>query len=398
MTKISKRTNQLSASPIRKFLPDVLTNEKRGIKVFKLNVGDPDITPPKEFLQAIKKFKQKNIGYAPSPGIKEHVKAWVKYYSNFNIKLKPENIIPTVGAGEAILMSMIAVADRGDEIIVFEPLYANFIGFAKIAGVKLIPITLDIKNNFALPKTSEIKKKITKKTKAIIIINPNNPTGTNFSNKEIKNLISIAKQKNLFIISDETYREIVFDTKPNSLLKFSQIKDRLIIIDSASKRFSLPGARIGCLVSLNKNISWALLKLAMIRLSAPTIEQYGLIPLLKNSKAYTKKITTEYQKRGEFVFNALSKMPGVICKKPQGAFYIMAKLPVKNAEDFIKFMLTKFNYKKQTVLLTPASEFYVSKNKGINEVRIAYVLKVSELKPAMQVLARGLEGYLKIKK
>lgn len=393
--KTSKRTQELMASPIRKFLPLVLANEKRGIKVFKLNVGDPDITPPKNFLQTIKKFNQNTLGYAPSPGIANHVLAWVKYYSDFGIKLKPKNIIPTVGAAEAMLMSMITVADFGDEILVFEPFYTSYKGFAKTIGVKLVPVTLNIENNFILPDEAEIVKKITKKTKAILIIDPNNPTGTKLAKSDIELIVRIATKYNLFIISDETYREIVFEAKPTSLLKFHKAKERLIVLDSASKKFSLPGARIGCLVSLNKEVSWSLLKLAMIRLSAPSLEQYGLIPLLKNSRPYTKKITAEYQSRRDFAFQSLNKIPGVLCKKPQGAFYIIAKLPVKNAEDFIKFMLTEFNYQKKTVLITPASEFYISKNKGKDEVRIAYVLSINELKQAMEILKIGLEKYLK---
>jgi aspartate aminotransferase len=200
---------------------------------------------------------------------------------------------------------------------------------------------------------------------------------------------------NLFIISDETYREIVFKGKPESLLKFNQAKNRLIVLDSASKRFSLPGARVGCMISINKDISWAILKLAMIRLSVPTLEQYGLIPILKNSGAYTKKITAEYKRRRDVVFEALSQMPGVECQKPQGAFYIIAKLPVKNAEDFIKFLLTEFESDKKTVLLTPAAEFYITKNIAKNEIRIAYVLNTKELKEAMVVLKKALEEYLK---
>jgi len=397
MLKISKRTEKLGASPIRKFRPLVLAAERKGIKVFKLNVGDPDLAPPAEFLKTIKKYQKKTLGYAPSPGIPEHTAAWVKYYADFGIKLKPENIIPTVGGGEAILLSLLTLANPGDEILVFEPLYTNYNGFAAMTGVKLVPVTLKVENNFALPQSSEIEKKITKKTKAIVIINPNNPTGTILTDKEIKMIISIAEKHQLFIISDETYREIIFSGRPSSLLKYPSIRNNLVVADSASKRFSMPGARIGCVVSYNQEVMQAILKLAMVRLSAPTLEQYGLVPILKNSRPYTKKIKAEYQKRRDVVFNALNKMPGVRCQKPQGAFYLIAKLPLENAEDFIKFLLTKFNYNKKTVLLTPAAEFYASKNLGKNEVRFAYVLNTSELKEAMIVLQKALEKYLKRK-
>ncbi len=394
MPQTSIRTQKLMASPIRKFLPLVKEAEKKGIKVYKLNVGDPDIKPPASFIAEIKKYKKPNISYAPSPGITEHVDAWVKYYATFGVKIKPENITPTVGCAEAMLLALITVANPGDEILVFEPLYTSYKGFAEISNVKLVPITLKVENNFYIPSQNEIEKKITKKTKAILVINPNNPTGTVLAEKEIKTIIKVALKHNLFLISDETYREIIFEGKPTSLLKYPKIKNHLIVLDSASKRFSMPGARVGCMISLNKDISWAILKLAMIRLSVPTLEQYGLVPILKNSKPYTKKLVIEYKKRCDIVFNALSKMPGVECKKPKGAFYIMAKLPVKNAEDFIKFMLTEFNDNGKTVLVTPAAEFYITKKIAKDEIRIAYVLNVKELKEAMAILQKGLNEYL----
>lgn len=397
MPKPSKRAQKVIASPIRKFLPLVLKAEKKGIKVFKVNVGDPDLAVPPQILKTIKKYKQKNLGYAPSQGITEHVFAWIKYYSDFGLKLKPENIVPTVGAAEAIVLAMMAVCDAGEEIIVFEPLYTSYKAFAEMANIKLVPVTLKIENNFSLPKESEIVKKITKKTKAIVIINPNNPTGTVLTDREIRIIVKIANKYNLFIIADETYREILFSGKPTSLLKYPAAKNKAIIVDSTSKRFSCPGARIGCIASFNKDLMWSILKFAMARLSVPTLEQYGLIPILKDAKPYTKKITEEYKKRCEVVFSTLQRIAGVVCKKPQGAFYILAKLPIKNSEDFIKWLLEKFNYQKKTILLTPASEFYITPGKGNNEIRIAYVLNTKALKEAMEVLRVGLEKYRKIK-
>ncbi len=390
---LSKRSSQVLASPIRKFLPLVLAAERNGTKVFKLNVGDPDITPPADFLRTIKKYKPATVGYAPSPGILEHTKAWADYYAKFGVKVNPQNIIPTVGCAEAMLLSMIAATDPGDEILVFEPLYTSYKGFASSISIKLVPVTLKLENNFALPPKSEIVKKITKKTKAILLINPGNPNGKAFSTAEIKTIADIAIKHNLLILSDETYREIVFNTQPTTLLKLPQIHNRLIVMDSASKRFSLPGARIGCLVSTNPSIHATLLRLAMIRLSAPTLEQYGLVPLLKNSKPYTAKITKEYKKRRDIVVKALNKMPGVICQSPQGAFYLMARLPLKDSEDFIKFLITKFRYQNKTVILAPAREFYVTKGLGQNEIRIAYVLGANELKQALTVLTIALKKY-----
>src|SRR3989338_3773488 len=394
-TQPSQRAQKLMASPIRKFLPLVRQAEQRGIKVFKLNVGDPDLAPPPQFLAAIKRYHQPNLGYAPSPGIAEHTAAWVKYYAKFGVKLKPENIVPTVGGAEAIFLAMLSAADAGEEIIVFEPLYTSYKGFAVMANIKLVPITLKAENNFALPGAEEIEKKVNKKTRAIVIINPNNPTGSALSEKEIQAVIKVAKKHNLFIISDETYREIIFSGRPDCLLKSPAAKDNVILVDSVSKRFSCPGARIGCVASYNKDLMRAILKLAMIRLSAPTLEQYGTIPLLENSGPYTKKITAEYRRRRDAILAGLKQIPGVKTQKPRGAFYLIARLPVKSSEKFIKWLLEKFSYRGKTLLLTPTAEFYVTPGQGKNEVRIAYVLNCAALKEAMEVLKVALEKYNK---
>lgn len=383
-------------SPIRKFLPLVEKAEARGIEVIKLNVGDPDIAPSPEFLRAIKNYSLPTIKYAPSPGIKEHVLAWVKFYSGQGIKLGPENIIPTLGCAEAILLSLIATTDPGDEVIVFEPVYASYKGFALMAGVKLVPITLSVNNNFVLPNEKIIAKKITAKTKAIVIINPNNPTGTVLSKAEIERVIKLAVKYDLFIIADETYREIIFSGRPISVLQFKKAWERTIMLDSASKRFSAPGARIGCLVSYNKEIMQTVLKLAMVRLSAPTLEQYGLIPILNNAKPYLRKIIKEYKARRDVVIVALRQMSGVKFYIPQGALYITIALPIADAEDFVIFLLTKFSYRGQTVIVAPAAGFYITPGLGRNEVRLAYVMNAAKLKEAMIVLRRGLEEYLRI--
>ena len=393
MLQVSKRTQKIIASPIRKFLPYVLEAEKKGVKVFKLNVGDPDIEPPMQFWRIFGNYKSRNLPYAPSPGILEHTQAWVKYYSDFEVELQPNQIIPTVGCAEAILLAIMAVTDPGDELIVFEPLYSSYKGIAAMCNVKLVPVTLFVENNFSLPSFKEIEKKISKKTKAIVIINPNNPTGTILTFKEINMICAIAKKYNLFIISDETYREIVFEGEPFTFLKMKSFSDNVIVVDSVSKRFSCPGARIGCIASYNQEVMAGVLKIAQIRLSAPTLEQYALTPLLKNSKPYTKKIVQEYKKRRDVVFAELRKMPKVICRRPQGAFYIIVKLPVDDSDSFINFLLTDFQHDKKTVLITPAKDFYVSNNLGENEVRIAYVLKMAELKEAMQLLRLALKEY-----
>ncbi len=396
--KVSKRANSVIASPIRKFLPLMLGAEKRGVEIFKLNVGDPDLEVPRVFFKTIKSYKRKNLGYAPSPGITEHSKAWQKYYRQFGVKLDSSNIIPTVGCAEAIMLALQAVADYGDEIIVFQPLYTSYKGFAAMAGIKLVPITLRAEDNFVMKNSKEIEKKITKKTKAIVVINPDNPTGKLWSEKELKMILAIVAKHKLFLISDETYREIRFSGKPVCLLKESKYKANIIVTDSVSKRFSMPGARIGCVVSFNKDVMGAVLKFAQARLSAPSLEQLGTVPLLNNSKVYVSKVVKEYKKRKEVVYNALKKMSGVIFSNPQGAFYQAVALPIKDAEDFVKFMLNEFSYKGKTVMVTPMEDFYITKGMGRNEIRIAYVLNIKALKQAMEVLGRGLEAYLKISK
>lgn len=391
---ISQRTQKVIYSPIRKFLPLVLKAEKQGIEVLKINVGDPDIVPSPKFWQALKKVPVGNLGYAPSPGIASHILAWQKYYTHFGLKLKPENIIPTVGCAEAMLFSLLVTTDPGDEIIVFEPLYSSYKGFAAMCNIKLVPITLRVENGFALPKEQTIAKKITRRTKALVVVNPNNPTGTILTSQEIKRLINLSLKHNLFIITDETYREIVFQGKPKSFLQIPRARNQTILVDSASKRFSLPGARIGSFVSYNKTVMTAALKLAMIRLSAPTLEQHALIPLLKNPRLFTRAIRQEYRRRRDVVVAGLRQIPGVTCYQPQGAFYLIARLPVKNSDDFIKFLLTKFHHHKQTILVTPAEDFYITPGLGRQEIRIAYVLNTKKLARAVALLKKGLNEYL----
>lgn len=393
--QVSKRARNVIASPIRKFLPLMQEAQKKGVHIFKLNVGDPDLEPSPQFFEIIKSYKEKIIGYAPSPGIVKHSQAWVEYYKQFGVKLELSNIIPTVGCAEAIMLAMQAVADAGDEIIVFEPLYTSYKSFSVMAGIKLVPILLPLAKNFAMPNIKEVEKKITKKTKAIVVINPDNPTGKLWSGKELSSVIKLAKKHKLFIISDETYREIRFDgKKPVCLLSKKEARANIIVCDSVSKRFSMPGARIGCVASCNKEVMQSILKFAQARLSAGTLEQLGTVPLLLNSKPYVNKIVKEYKKRQAIVAEGLFKMPAVF-KPAMGAFYQAVGLPVKDAEDFVKFMISKFQYKGKTVMVTPMQDFYITPNKGKNEIRIAYVLNTKDLKEAMEVLRRGLKAYLK---
>jgi len=384
---------------MRKFLPLLNQAEDKGIKVYKLNIGNPDFLPPKDFCQKIKKHLGKRLPYAPSPGIPEHIDAWRKYYQRWQVKLNQNQIVITTGCAEAIILALLAITDPGDEVIVFEPLYVSYKSIATALNIKLRVITLDIKNNFLLPSDKIIANQINKKTKAILIINPNNPTGSIVPIIKQKRLIELAQKKNLFILADETYREIVFKDQPSSFISYPLGKDSVIIVDSLSKRFSCPGARIGCVVSQNQEVMSAVLKLAMMRLSAPTLEQYALIPCLKNPKSYIQKITNEYKKRCNLAYKTLQGIPGVKASKPDGAFYLMADLPVTDSEKFVKFMLTDFNYQNQTVLMTPAKDFYLSKNLGANQIRIALVLASDDLKKALFIFKKGLQDYLaKVKK
>ncbi|MCX7125680.1 MAG: pyridoxal phosphate-dependent aminotransferase [Gammaproteobacteria bacterium] len=390
---VSERGQQVIASPIRKFLPLMQEAQKRGITVHQLNTGDPDLYTPDAFFDAVKSYASRNLHYAPSPGISAHVSAWIQYYQQFDVILEPKNIIPTVGCAEAILLALLAVADVGDEILVFEPLYVSYTSFATMIRVKLIPVTLQNSDGFALPDISIIENKITTKTKAIVIINPDNPTGKLWSNDELKLIITLAKKHHLFIIADETYREIRFHGEASSLLSFQDARDHIILVDSISKRFSMPGARIGCIVSYNDSVMTAVLKFAQARLSVGTLEQHALIPLLENSKKYTDPVREEYHRRRDIVYDALSSMPGVIASRPEGAFYIYASLPVDSAENFVKFLIRDFNDQGETVMLSPMSDFYITQNLGHNEIRIAYVLNSDLLKRAMAILQKALKVY-----
>lgn len=392
--QVSKRGQNVIASPIRKFLPFVMATEKKGIKVIKINVGDPDLQPPQEFFKVVRAYAGRSLPYTPSPGIPAHTAAWQTYYKQFGVNLPMSGIVPAVGCAEAILLAMQAVCDPGEELLVFEPLYSSYKSFAVMTGIKLVPVLLPFEKNFALPAASEIEKKISKKTKAVVVINPDNPTGKLWTEKELNTVVAIAKKHNLFIIADETYREIRFDGKtPTSLLANKAARQNVIVCDSASKRFTMPGARTGVVVSFNEEVMRTILKFAQARLSTPTLEQLGLIPVLNNSKPYVIKLVKEYKKRRDVIAEGLSKIPGVVFKPAQGAIYQALQIPVKESEDFVKFMVSEFSYKGKTVMVTPMQDFYITPGRGHSEIRLAYVLDSKDLKEAMEILRRGLEAY-----
>lgn len=394
MINISKRAQAMPASPLRKLVGVAEERKKQGIKVYHLNIGQPDIKTPKIYFDSIKKFVENPVAYAPSTGRREINSAWEKYFETVGINLAVNEIITTSGGSEALILAMCAVADPGDEILAFEPFYTNYNGFGAIGGISIKAVTLKIKNNFHLPSDKEIEKKITKKTKAIIFTNPSNPTGTVYTKAELKRIVNIAKKHNLFIIADETYREFSFTSeKCFSLMRFPEAKEHVILVDSASKRFNVCGARIGCVASHNTEIMQAILKFCMARLSVSTVEQLALVPILSNSKKFIAPVVREYKKRRDIVFECLKKIPGVTFSKPEGAFYIIFGLPVKSSEHFAKWLIEIFDYNNETVLLAPAPGFYATPGLGENEVRLAYVLNTRDLKKALYIVKKALEHY-----
>ncbi len=390
---ISKRAANMQASPLRKLVVHAEARKKQGYKVYHLNIGQPDLPTHPDFYKAVKEYKPTTIAYAPSNGYEDAVQAWVTYYKKNRINFKPEDIIITTGGSEGIIFAMNAVCDSNEEIIVFEPFYTNYNGFATLTNVKLKPVTLDIKDGFHLPSDKKIKAAITKKTKAILICNPSNPTGTIFSKKELQRLIKIAKQHNLFILSDEVYREFAFESKHYSIMDFPEIRQQAVVLDSASKRFNLCGARIGVIASKNKDVIETAYKMGMARLSVASIEQEALIPMLKAPSKYTKPLISKFRKRREAVYKGLKKIPGITFSKPEGAFYIVIGLPVKDADKFSEWLVKKFHHNKETVLLAPAAGFYGTKGMGKNEVRLAFMLNVKDLARSLDLLRRALEQY-----
>ncbi len=393
--KISFRGENLVPSPVRKLAVFEKEAEKKRIKVYHLNIGDPDLPPHPVFLKALKNFKKKLIPYSDSKGDKDFLKALLLYYRKFGIKdLDEENFQVTSGASEAILWAFSIVANPGQEIVVCEPFYCNYKAYAQQTGIKLIPILTSIENGFHLPPGKKIIEKISSKTKAILICNPNNPTGTVLREEEMKILIKIARENSLWLISDETYRELVFDgRKPLSFLNFNEYGEGIIVIDSLSKIYSLPGLRLGALVSKNKKFIETALKYAQARLGAGFLDQKIGSQLIKVPKNHFETIRNEYQTRRDLTFELLNKIEGVSCTKPEGAFYLLAKLPIDDCEEFAKWLLTGFQINKETIMVTPATDFYQTKGLGKDEIRIAYVINKRDLTKSINILKEGLKVY-----
>lgn len=396
--QVSKRLQTVPASPIRKLVPYAAAAKQQGTKVYHLNIGDPDIKTPGVMIEALKNWDKNPIAYSQSQGQPEFIDAVKKYYFGLGYSfLKDENIQITLGGSEAISMTIFATTQPGDEILVFEPFYANYNSYAAVNGTKLVPILTLPENGFRLPNEAEIEKKITPKTRAILYCNPSNPTGTVYTKPEIEMLVKIAKKHGLFLISDEVYREFTYDgRKQVSLLDYmKEIPTHAIMLDSLSKRYSLCGARLGMLVSLNKEVTDGVLRIAQGRLSAGLIDQLIASKLTQVPPSYFKEVHDEYQKRRDILFAGLKKIPGVFVPQPEGAFYTIVKLPVKNAEDFAKWLLTDFRLNNETVMVAPAAGFYATAGLGLNEVRIAYVLNVNDLQKALTILEEALKAYNK---
>ncbi|MFH1005779.1 MAG: pyridoxal phosphate-dependent aminotransferase [Bacteroidota bacterium] len=394
MPKISRKANMMPLSPIRKLVPYAEQAKKEGRKIYHLNIGQPDIETPEVVLNAIHNFSPKVVEYSHSAGMESYRKKLVTYYKNHNIDIDYTDILITTGGSEAIGIAMMACLNEGDEIIIPEPFYANYNGFSVQAGVVMKPIRSYIETGFALPSITKFEKLITPKTKAIMICNPNNPTGYLYSETELEALRDLVLKYDLFFFSDEVYREFCYDGENHfSVMNLKGIKKNVVLLDSISKRYSVCGARIGAIISKNKEVIDASLKFAQARLCPPTFGQVAAEAAVDTPPSYFDAVKKEYIARRDFVVDAMNKIENVFCPKPQGAFYCIARLPIDDSDIFCQWLLEKFEYQKQTVMLSPASGFYFTPGAGKNEVRIAYVLKIDDLRNAMKCLEEALKVY-----
>ncbi|HBZ01348.1 MAG TPA: pyridoxal phosphate-dependent aminotransferase [candidate division Zixibacteria bacterium] len=393
MWQLSRRANEIQASPIRKLVPYADEARKKGIHVYHLNIGQPDIETPPEFWDAIKTYQQKVLAYGHSQGLASYLKALSGYYHQCGLEISPDEIVVTTGGSEAIVFAFTLICEPGEKIIVFEPFYTNYNGFATMASIELLPLETKAEKGFHLPSREVIEAAIDDDVRGIMICNPNNPTGTLFSYQEMEMLADIARENGLFILSDEVYREFVYEGVHTSIFDIPNVDEFAIMLDSISKRYSACGARVGCLVTKNHKLHQAAVKFGQARLCPPTLEQVGAEAALKLGAPYFEKVMGEYRKRRDIVYEGLMAIKGTVCVKPAGAFYAMAKLPISDSEEFAKFMLSKFSYQNKTVMVAPGPGFYASPNKGSDECRIAYVLNTESLKDAMQILKLGVEAF-----
>lgn len=392
---ISQRGKSIQESPIRKLKPLADKAEEKGIHVYFINIGQPDILTPKPVWDALKEYNAEVLSYGPAQGFLELRQAIADYFGDFHIPLTSEEVLITIGGSEAIHFSFSAVADPGGEIIIPEPFYTNYNGYAAFADVKIVPLPLSVKDGFRLPPAAAIESRITPKTRAILLCSPNNPTGTVYTRDELERVIALVKRHDLFLIADEVYKEFVYDgARHTSILEYEDIKDRAIVVDSISKRFSCCGARIGAVITRNPEVYQAVLKFSQARLCPPSIEQNVALAAYRMGRDYFDPVRVEYQKRRDVLYEGFRNIPGCVVDKPQGAFYIIVQLPVDDSEHFVRWMLTDFQLDNQTVMVAPAQGFYSTPGRGKDEIRVAYVLNEEDLKRAIRVFKTGLEKYL----
>lgn len=394
MPSISDKGRRMPESPIRKLVPFADAAKARGVKVYYLNIGQPDIETPDTARSAVRNYDKKVIDYSHSAGNFSYRKKLVEYYKKHDINITPDDIIIAAGASEALLFTIQSTMNAGDEIIIPEPFYANYLGFSTNADVTVVPIPSDIKNGFALPPIEHFEEKINSRTKGIIICNPNNPTGYLYSRKELESLRILAQKHDLYLIADEVYREFVYDGRKHfSIMNLDGIDNNTVLIDSVSKRYSACGFRVGMMISKNKELMATAMKFAQARLSPPSYGQVGAEAALDTPQSYFDQVVEEYTRRRNTVVEGINHIEGAYCPNPSGAFYIVAKLPIDNSDRFCKWLLEEFSYENKTIMFAPATGFYATKGQGTDEVRISYVLNLDDLADSMKILKEALKVY-----
>ena len=391
--KISNRALGMTTSPIRRLVPYADAAKKKGKKVYHLNMGQPDIATSPKFMEAIRKFDQKVVAYGNSQGDMNLIKAIQKYYDAWDIHYETKNIFITNGGSEALEMAIFGLCDPSDEILVFEPYYANYTTFAKLASAKITAVPTSAEAGYCLPDQATVEKYINDKTRAILLTNPGNPTGVVYSKQEMDMIAEVVKKYNLALIADEVYREFVYDGTYTSFGTYKDLEQNLIMIDSVSKRYSACGARIGCVITKNDELCAQFMKLCQARLCVPTVEQIGAAALYETPVSYLEEVNKEYKKRRDTIAAGLAKIPGLVSSQPKGAFYVMVKFPVDDAEKFAIWMLQDFDVNGETVMIAPGNGFYATPGKGVDEARLAYVLNCEDLEKAMALLAEAVKQY-----
>lgn len=392
--KLSERVQAMQNSPIRKFNPIAAEAKANGVKIYHLNIGQPDIVTPPVFMESISNFDQKVLAYAESPGLPELQDAIIDYFKTFKMDLTRKDVLITSGGSEALTLAFLSIINPGDEVIVAEPYYTNYLTFIQAANGVVKPVTTYAEEGFKYAYMDRLEAAVTEKTKMISIVNPGNPTGCILSREDMRVICDFAKKHDLWILADEVYREFAYDGREmTSFGQYEDVADRVIIIDSISKRFSACGARIGCLVCKNEEFMASVMKIAMGRLCCPTLEMVGATALYKLDPSFFAEVRAEYEKRRDITYNALKEIPGVVCEKPGGAFYITCKLPVENTEDLLMFLLTEFRENNETVMYAPAEGFYATDGIGKDELRIAYILNADDMARGIELLGKGLAAY-----